>query len=71
MALKITIASAKDAAEFLDLMISAHDVLNRRLEFMSQQQNKYLHEELERREYRINREKQIAENEKSLKIVGE
>lgn len=70
MALKIMISSSEDAIEFLDMMLHGHDFLSKRLEIMSKQQNLMIHQELERREYRISREEEVQSKEKALKIVG-
>lgn len=70
MALKITISSSQDAIDFLNMMIGGHDFLSKRLESLSKQQNLLIHEELERREYRISREEDVQSKEKALKIVG-
>lgn len=70
MALKITISSSQDAIDFLNMMLGGHDFLSKRLEQMSKQQNLLIHQELERREYRISREEDVQSKEKALKIVG-
>jgi transcription elongation factor GreA-like protein len=71
MALKIIISNADDAAEFFNLICNTYDVVDRRLNYLLLQREQLIQEQLERREYRINRENWVAEVEKELGINSE
>ncbi len=68
MALKITISSAEDAQEFFRIMLASHESLEFALSDLLAKRTRELNEQLERREYVINREREVVAAEAALNI---
>lgn len=66
MAFKITLNTAEDVTDFLDMLFVSHRYLSNETEDMVNYHNAKIHQELERREYRINREKHVLEQEQLI-----
>jgi hypothetical protein len=68
MALKITISNAQDVQDFFEMMIAGHESIEFLLNDLLDKRTQQLNEQLERREYAINRERSVMAAEDALNI---
>ena len=68
MALKITISNSQEAVEFFNMVLDSYPVIERRINYLITQRDISTNEALERREYIINREREVVAAEDALNI---